>query len=164
MGVHSIGVLIIAAGVLGVIVWVLAKLGHMFARVAEAVAAAAVLFVAVWMAVKAVVWALRQCVTHWRTSLAVLAVTAWWHSCGWISLVVLVGAVAVSLASWRLADLVSFDRLAGRYLRAWWLRWALYARKLPSWLHACGLSVRDDALPVVVTVNLIGRKKVRRDQ
>jgi S-DNA-T family DNA segregation ATPase FtsK/SpoIIIE len=164
MGVHSIGVLIIAAGVLGVIVWVLAKLGHMFARVAEAVAAAAVLFVAVWMAVKAVVWALRQCMTHWRTSLAVLAVAAWWHWCGWISLVVLVGAVAVSLASWRLADLVSFDRLAGRYLRAWWLRWALYARKLPSWLHACGLSVRDDALPVVVTVNLIGRKKVRRDQ
>jgi S-DNA-T family DNA segregation ATPase FtsK/SpoIIIE len=31
-------------------------------------------------------------------------------------------------------------------------------------LHACGLAVRDDALPLVVTVNLIGRKKIRQDR
>jgi S-DNA-T family DNA segregation ATPase FtsK/SpoIIIE len=52
----------------------------------------------------------------------------------------------------------------GRRLRAWWLRWTLYACDLPAWLHACGLSMRDDALPLVVTVNLIGRKKIRQDR
>jgi S-DNA-T family DNA segregation ATPase FtsK/SpoIIIE len=164
MGVHATGVLILAAGVLGVVVWLLAKVGHLLAKVVEAVAAAAVLFLAVWLLVKAVGWALRQTVTHWRTNLAVVAGAAWSWWLGWVSLVVLVGAVAVSLAVWRLVDLVSFDRWAGRWLRAWWLRWTLYTRDLPAWLHACGLSVRDDALPLVVTVNLIGRKKIRQDR
>ena len=164
MAGHSIGVLILACGGLGVLVWVLAKVGRVLVKVAEAMAAAAVVFMALWLVVKAVVWALRQAVTHWRTTITVLAVAAWCHWLGWISLIVLVGAVAVSLASWRFADLVSFDRWAGRHLRAWWLRWSLYAPKLPGWLHACGLSVRDDTVPVVVTVNLVGRKKIRRDQ
>jgi S-DNA-T family DNA segregation ATPase FtsK/SpoIIIE len=164
MAAHSLGVLVLAGGGLGVVVWLLAKLGRLLAKVVEAVAAAAVLFVALWLVIKAVVWALRQALVHWRTSMAVLAVVVWWHWCGWISLVVLVGAVAVSLACWRLVDLLSYDRWVGRRLRAWWLRWDLYTRKLPGWLHACGLSVRDDALPVVVTVNLIGRKKIRQDR
>jgi S-DNA-T family DNA segregation ATPase FtsK/SpoIIIE len=164
MGAHSIGALMLGVGALGVVVWVLAKVGHLLAKVAEAVAAAAVLFVALWLIVKAVMWALREVVIHWRTTLNLLAVAVWWHWLGWVSLVVLVGAVAVSLGSWRLADLRSFDRWVGRHLRAWWLRWTVYARKLPDWLHACGLSMRDDALPVVVTVNLVGRKKVRRER
>jgi S-DNA-T family DNA segregation ATPase FtsK/SpoIIIE len=164
MAAHSFMVLVVACGALGVLVWLLAKIGRLLGKVVEAVAAAAVLFVALWFVVRAVVWALRQTVTHWRTSLTVVAVVAWWHWWGWISLVVLIGAVAVSLASWRLVDLVSFDRWAGRRLRAWCLRWTLYTRKLPGWLHACGLSVRDDALPLVVTVNLIGRKKIRQDR
>ncbi len=42
------------------------------------------------------------------------------------------------------------------------IRWAVYHRKLPGWLHACGLSVRDDAMPVEVTVNLVGRRKATR--
>jgi S-DNA-T family DNA segregation ATPase FtsK/SpoIIIE len=162
MNAHTVVVLLVAACGLGVVVWLLAKLGHLLAKIAEAIAAAAVLLAVVWLAIKAVAWAVREAVTHWRTSLAVLVVLVWWHWLGWISLVVLVGTVAVSLASWRLADLVSFDRWAGRWLRAWWLRWTLYAPKLPAWLHACGLSVRDDAIPVAVTVNLVGRK-VRRD-
>jgi S-DNA-T family DNA segregation ATPase FtsK/SpoIIIE len=78
-------------------------------------------------------------------------------------LVVVLGAVAVSLAVWRLVDLPSFDRWAWRYVRAWWLRWRLYVPKLPGWLHACGLSVRDDAAPVHVTVTLLG-KRVRHEQ
>ncbi|HEX5408060.1 MAG TPA: FtsK/SpoIIIE domain-containing protein [Pseudonocardiaceae bacterium] len=164
MGAHSVGVLVLAGAALGVLVWVLAKVGHLLAKVAEAVAAAAVLFMALWLVIRAVVWSLQQAVDHWRTSLVVLVLTAWWFWLGWLSLVVVVGAVAVSLASWRLADLVSFDRWAGRRLRAWWLRWTLYARDLPAWLHACGLSMRDDALPVVVTVNLIGRKKIGQDR
>jgi S-DNA-T family DNA segregation ATPase FtsK/SpoIIIE len=164
MGAHSIAVLVLGGTGLGVVVWVLAKLGHALGKIAEAVAAAAVVFAVLWLVTKAVVWASRQVVMHWRTSLAVVAVLIWWHWLGWLSLVVLVGAVAVSLASWRLVELVSFDRWVGRYLRAWWLRWTLYARDLPGWLHACGLSMRDDALPLVVTVNLIGRKKIRQDR
>jgi S-DNA-T family DNA segregation ATPase FtsK/SpoIIIE len=159
---HAVVVLLVAACGLGIAVWTLAKVGHVLAKIAEAVAAAAVLFMALWLVIKAMAWAVREAVTHWRTSLALLAVVGWWHWLGWVSLIVLVGMVAVSLASWRLADLVSFDRWAGRWLRAWWLRWTLYARKLPAWLQACGLSVRDDEIPVAVTVNLIG-KKVRRD-
>jgi DNA segregation ATPase FtsK/SpoIIIE, S-DNA-T family len=44
------------------------------------------------------------------------------------------------------------------------LRWTVYAPKLPAWLHACGLSVRDDLVPVAVTVNLVGRRKIHRDR
>jgi S-DNA-T family DNA segregation ATPase FtsK/SpoIIIE len=164
MNAHSIGMLILALGGLGVVVWLLAKLGHLFAKIAEAVAAAVVLFVTLWMVVKAIVWATRQALIHWRTSLTVLAVAVWWHWLGWISLVVVVGAVIVLLVGWWEIDRVSYEKWAGRRLRAWWLRWFLYARQLPGWLHACGLSIRDDSLPVSVTVNLIGRRKVRRDQ
>jgi S-DNA-T family DNA segregation ATPase FtsK/SpoIIIE len=164
MNAHSIGMVILILCGLGIVVWLLAKLGHVFAKIAEAVAAAVVLFVALWMAVKAIVWATRQALIHWRTSLTVLAVAAWCHWLGWISLVVLVGGVAVLLVGWWEIDRTSFDRWAGRLLRAWWLRWFLYARKLPGWLRACGLSIRDDTVPVTVTVNLIGRRKIRRDQ
>jgi S-DNA-T family DNA segregation ATPase FtsK/SpoIIIE len=164
MTAHGIGVLVLAVAGLGVLVWLLAKLGHLLGKLAEALAAAVVVFLALWLVIKAVAWSLRQPVTHWRTSLGLLAGVVWWHWLGWLSLVVLVGAVAVSLASWRLADAPSFDRWVGRHLRAWWLRWTLYARHLPGWLHACGLSMRDDALPLVVTVNLIGRKKIRQDR
>jgi S-DNA-T family DNA segregation ATPase FtsK/SpoIIIE len=61
-------------------------------------------------------------------------------------------------------DLVSFDQRAGRWVRAWWVRWTIYDPQLPGWLHACGLTIRDTALPVAVTVTLVGRKKVQRDQ
>src|ERR1700743_464787 len=113
MDAHSVSTLVLGIGALGVVVWALAKLGHYLAKLAEAVAAAAVLFVVLWLLVKAVFWAVRQAVVHWRTTLTMLALTAWWHSLGWVSLVVLIGAVAVSLASWRLVDQVSFDRWAG---------------------------------------------------
>ncbi|HEX5403519.1 MAG TPA: FtsK/SpoIIIE domain-containing protein [Pseudonocardiaceae bacterium] len=164
MAAHSIGVLILAGAGMGVLVWLLAKLGHLLAKFAEAAAAALVVLAALWLLIKALTWSLRQAVAHWRSSLTVLVVGAWWHWLGWISLVVLLGSVAVSLAVWRLVDLPSFDRYAWRHLRAWWLRWTLYAHDLPAWLHACGLSMRDDAIPVVVTVNLIGRKKIRQDR
>jgi S-DNA-T family DNA segregation ATPase FtsK/SpoIIIE len=163
MTAHEIGPLILGLGGLGLVVWLLVKVGRLLGQFAEAVAAAAVVAVGLWLLVKAVVWLLRHAIRHWRTSVAVLVVGAWWHWWGWLSLVV-VGAVAVSLAMWRLADLAGFDRWAGRWLRAWWLRWTVYAPRLPGWLHACGLSVRDETLSAEVSVNLIGRRKVRRDQ
>lgn len=37
----------------------------------------------------------------------------------------------------------------------------MYGRKLPGCLHACGLTVRDEAIPVDVTVNLVSRRRRR---
>jgi S-DNA-T family DNA segregation ATPase FtsK/SpoIIIE len=157
MDAYLISLVIAGAGVLGVVVWVLAKLGKGLVKLAEALAAAAVVLFTVWLVIKAVVWALRQTVTHWRTSLTVLALLAWWHWWGSTSLVFTAGAVASVLAGWRLVDLTSFDAWAGRHLRSWWLRWTVYAPKLPEWLHACGLSVKFDAAPVVMMVTPLGR-------
>jgi DNA segregation ATPase FtsK/SpoIIIE, S-DNA-T family len=157
MNAHSISVLILSAVVLGVAVWVLAKLGRVLVRVAEALAAAAVVLLALGLVIKAMWWAIRQAITHWRTSLTVLTVAAWWHWWGWTSLALTAAAVAGVLTGWRLVDVTSFDAWAGQHLRAWWLRWTVYAPKLPEWLHACGLSIKPDAMPVMVTVNPLGR-------
>src|SRR5918997_273978 len=157
MDAYLITLLIAGGAVLGVVVWVLAKLGKALITVAEALAAATVVVFAVWLGIKAVVWALRQVLTHWRTSLTLLATVAWWHWWDWTSLALTAGAVTVVLIGWRLVDLASFDAWAGRYLRAWWLRWTVYAPKLPEWLHACGLSIKPDAMPVVVAIPALGR-------
>ena len=77
---------IASVGVLGVVVWLLAKAGKVLVKIAEALAAAAVVLLAVWLVVKALVWAMRQAVTYWRTSLSVLAILAWWHWRGWARL------------------------------------------------------------------------------
>ena len=101
-----IAVLVAGGAALGVLVWVLAKIGQALIKVAEALTAAAVVVFAVWLVVKAVVWAIRQAVIHWRTSLTVLAVAAWSRWWGWPSLALAVGVVAVVLIGWRLIDLV----------------------------------------------------------
>jgi hypothetical protein len=87
----------------------------------------------------------------------VLGVLAWWHWWGSVSLVATTAVVAGTLIGWRLINLTSFDAWAGRYLRAWWLRWTVYAPKLPDWLHACGLGIRQDAAPVIVAVSPLWR-------
>jgi DNA segregation ATPase FtsK/SpoIIIE, S-DNA-T family len=163
MNVHLIAFMV-AGVVLGVVVWLLAQLGRALIRIAEVLAAAAVVGLGVWLALKAVVWAFRQAVTHWRTSLAVLAVVGWWQCWGWPSLALTAGVLALVLVMWRWAERVSFETWAGRWLRAWWLRWTLYAPRLPAWLHACGLSIKGEAAPVVVTLNPLGRGKIRRDR
>ncbi len=152
-----IALVVAGGGVLGVVVWVLAKLGRALITVAEALAAAAVVIFTVWLLIKALMWALRQVVVHWRTSLAVVGVLAWCQWRGWASLTLTAGVVAGVLVGWRLVNLASFDVWAGRYLRAWWLRWTVYAPKLPGWLHACGLSTKQDAMPVVVAITPWGR-------
>jgi S-DNA-T family DNA segregation ATPase FtsK/SpoIIIE len=162
MGAQMITVLIAGGAVLGVVVWLLAKVGKALVKIAEVLAAAAVVFLAMWLVVKAMVWAIHQAITHWRTSLTALAVAVWWHWWGWVPLVIALGSVGLVLTGWRLVDVVSCDTWAGRHLRAWWLRWTVYAPKLPEWLHACGLSVTDNTSPAV-NVTLVGRKKIRRD-
>jgi S-DNA-T family DNA segregation ATPase FtsK/SpoIIIE len=66
------------------------------------------------------------------------------------------------LIGWRLVNLASFDAWAGRYLRAWSLRWTVYAPKLPEWLYACGLGIKQDAAPVIVAITPLGRTLGRR--
>ncbi|MEU0793844.1 FtsK/SpoIIIE domain-containing protein [Amycolatopsis sp. NPDC005961] len=158
----SPGTLVIALAGLGLFVWILAKIGRALASMAELLTAMVVVFVALWWACKAVFWLLSQVVIHWRTSLTVIAVYLWCIWVGWIWLVLNLGGLALILGVWRLLDVTSFDQWCGRPLRSWWLRWAVYHLKLPGWLHACGLSVRDAALPVEVTVNLVGRRKASR--
>ncbi|MEV6832351.1 FtsK/SpoIIIE domain-containing protein [Amycolatopsis sp. NPDC051102] len=155
----SPGFAVVALAGLGLGVWVLHKIGRALASILEALAAAAVVFVALWWLCKAVVWMLAQIVTRWRTSLAVVAVYAWCELVGWLSLAITLGGIAAVLAVWWAVNAVSFDHWCWRFLRSWWARWAVYGRKLPEWLHACGLSVRDEALPVVVNVNLVGRRR-----
>ncbi len=150
-------VLIAGGGALGLVVWVLAKLGKAFIKIAEGLAAAAAVFFALWLVVKAVLWSFRQTITHWRTSLTVIGALAWWHWWGWASLAITAGVVAGTLTGWRLLGLVSFDAWAGRHLRAWWLRWTVYSPKLPDWLHACGLGTKQDTAPVVLALTPLGR-------
>jgi DNA segregation ATPase FtsK/SpoIIIE, S-DNA-T family len=157
MDAQTIALVIAGGGALGVLVWVLAKLGKALVTIAEALAAAAVVFLALWLVIKAVLWAFRQTLTYRRTSLTVVALLAWWHWWGWASLALTAIVVAGVLTGWRLADLRSFDAWAGRYLRAWWLRWTVYAPKLPDWLHACGLGIKENTAPVVLALTPLGR-------
>ena len=157
MDLQMFAALIAGGAALGIAVWVLAKIGRALIKIAEALAAAAAVLFALWLVIKAVMWALRQTLTHWRTSLTVIGVLMWWHWWGWPWLVAVSGVVAGLLSGWRLLDLRSFDSWAGRHLRSWWLRWTVYAPKLPHWLHACGLGIRQDAPPAVVVLSPLGR-------
>ncbi len=160
----NLGVVVFGGLGLALVVWLLHKLGRALAAIAEVLAAAAVVFIALWWLVKTVVWLGKQVLAHPRTTAGVLVILAWWRWLGWPSLLVSAGVLVVALLGWRLVDLPGFDRRAGRWLRGWWLRWFHYGRRLPAWLHACGLTVRDDAVPVSVTVNLVGRQKVRQQK
>ncbi|TVT48104.1 cell division protein FtsK [Amycolatopsis rhizosphaerae] len=164
MDAHTFATLFLGGVGLAVVVWALHKLGKALAAIAETLAAAAVVFLALWWVVKAAGWLVAQIVLHPRTTLTVLALLAWWRWLGWPSLALSLIGVTALLTVWRVLDLVSFDQWAGRFLRTWWQRWAIYVPKLPGWLHACGLSVRDEAIPVDVTVTLVGRKKIRRER
>jgi S-DNA-T family DNA segregation ATPase FtsK/SpoIIIE len=163
MNGHALGILALGLGGLGLVVYILHKIGKALAGLVEILAAAVFVFLAIGWLVKAVVWLGRQVVLRWRTSLTLLGVAGWVFLAGWLSLAIVAVSLAAGLLSWRLADLPSFDRWVGRWLRSWWQRWVVYARHLPAWLHACDLTVTDDALPVTVTVNLVGRK-VSRDR
>jgi S-DNA-T family DNA segregation ATPase FtsK/SpoIIIE len=162
MDAHTIGILLVGGAGLAVLVWVLHKIGKVLIAMFEALATIAVVFLALWAAVKTLVWLARQVLTHWRTSITALSVAVWWQYWGWPSLVLTLTVMTTALAVWRCVDLVSFDAWVGRWLRAWWQRWTIYAPKLPGWLHACGLSVTDITTPTVVSLNLLGRPRLRR--
>jgi len=146
---------------LGVGAWVLHKVGQALTKLLEAFAAIAVVFVTGWLVVKGVWWVGQKTVRHWRTSITTAVVIAWCHFWGWPSLAITGAVVALGLGGWWWLGHDSFEPLAGRRLRAWWLRWAIYARKMPSWLRACGLTVTDRDPGVSVQVNPFRRTAVR---
>jgi S-DNA-T family DNA segregation ATPase FtsK/SpoIIIE len=162
--------LILTGGGLVVALWVLHKLGQALTHVLEALAAVAVVFVTLWLAVKGTYKLARLVVTHWRTTTAAVVVLAWVHWLGWLSLAITVAVLAAGLGLWRCLDLASFDVWAGRHLRSWWQRWMVYARRMPRWLRACRLTVPDQGQGIVVNVNplrrtgMAPRSQPRRDQ
>ena len=102
-GLMTTAQLVVLALVAGVGLWVLHALGQAVTKLLEAAAAIAVVFVAVWLAVKGVWKTGRWLVRHWRTTLTTAAVAAWWHWLGWASLAITVavrrgrlGGVAVA--------------------------------------------------------------------
>jgi S-DNA-T family DNA segregation ATPase FtsK/SpoIIIE len=153
MNAHIAGPLLFAGIGLGVLLWVLHKLGHALTKLLEALALIAVVFVTAWLIAKGLWWSARQIVKHWRTSLTTIVVAAWWHLLGWPSLAITIGTIAVGLGVWAVVDYGSFDPWAGRYLRAWWLRWTLYARRMPRWLRACRLTVPDSGQSITININ-----------
>jgi S-DNA-T family DNA segregation ATPase FtsK/SpoIIIE len=162
MDARGVVTVIIAAGGVWAAVWLLHKIGKVLASILEALATLAAVFVALWLVAKALFRIVKTAVLHWRTTVTLVALASWLVCWGWLSLAITFGVGTGGLTAWWLGHRVSFDRWVGRRLRAWWLRWSLYARRLPKWLHACGLTVRDPERTVVLTVNPLSRSKVRR--
>ena len=162
MNAQTIGTLIMTGGGIAVVVWVLNKIGRALTAVVEALATVAVVFLAVWLAVKVTFLAVRWAVRHWRTTLGAVSLGAWVWWWGWLPIVLLVVAVAVGLTVWRWRHRTSFELWIGRRLRSWWLRWTVYAPRLPKWLQNCGLTIRDHERSIVLTANPLGRNKVQR--
>ena len=93
---------------------------------------------------------------HPRSSLTVTAVTAADLYFGHDTMLAAAGTLASCGGGWRVLDAPSFDRCAGRVLRAWWRRWAAYQRQWSQITHATGLVTADHQgmtrLPKIVRV------------
>jgi hypothetical protein len=127
--------------------WVLHKIGQFLTKLLEAAAAIAVVFLTLWLLVKAVWKTGRWLVRHWRTTLTSTAVLAWLRWWGWPSLAITITVVGLVLVGWRWGHRGTFEPYVGRWLRGWWWRWAVYARRMPGWLRACHLTVADPGQP-----------------
>lgn len=161
---------VLLLGGLAVGLWVLHQVGQALTKVLEALASVAAVALTVWLLVKGSWWVGRQVVRHWRTSLTTAAALAWGYWLGWLSLLITVSVVTAGLLAWRWLHRESFEPWAGRYLRAWWQRWMVYAPRMPRWLRACGLTVADQGQSVTVAITPFRRTGVaprvrpRRDQ
>jgi DNA segregation ATPase FtsK/SpoIIIE, S-DNA-T family len=162
MNVHTVMTLILTVGGIAAVVWVLNKIGRALTAVIEALATLAVVFLGLWLLIKTTFLFVRWTIVHWRTTLGVTAVAVlpWWL--GWLPVAIITAALAAGLVVWRWRHRTSFEVWVGRRLRSWWLRWTVYAPRLPKWLRACGLTVQDADRPIVLTANPLGRNKIRR--
>jgi S-DNA-T family DNA segregation ATPase FtsK/SpoIIIE len=162
MTASSLGTLMLVGGGLVALVWLLHKVGRALASFLEALATLAVVLVALWLLVKTLFLVIKAAVTHWRTTLGGIVLGGWLWWWGSLPVALTVAAVAVGLLVWRWRHPMSFEAWVGRRLRSWWLRWTLYARRLPGWLRACGLTVSDPHQPAVLVMSPLGRRKVQR--
>jgi DNA segregation ATPase FtsK/SpoIIIE, S-DNA-T family len=153
--------LLLWVAVAGGVLWVLHWIGRAVTKVLEAAAAVTVVFVTVWLVLKYGWKAGKWVVKHWRTTLTSAAVLAWLHWWGWPSLLITAAAVGIGMGGWWWLGRSSFEPWAGQRLRAWWLRWTLYARKMPGWLRAAGLTVADRGQPVTVQLSPFRRSAVQ---
>jgi S-DNA-T family DNA segregation ATPase FtsK/SpoIIIE len=142
--IQDLAPLILGGGVVAAVVWLLHKIGTALKNLWEAIATVLVVGLVIWFVAKMTARFIRWSVVHWRTTLTAAGVGAWCYYLGWPSLAITAGALVVGLLVWLVVDRETFDPWAGRYLRSWWMRWVIYARKLPTWLHNCGLTIRDD--------------------
>lgn len=154
--------LVLLGGGLVVVVWLLHKVGRALASLVEAMATLAMVLVALWLLVKALFFVIKATVTHWRTTFGGIALAAWLWWWGSLLVGLTMAAGAVGLVVWRWRHLASFEAWVGRRLRSWWLRWTLYARRLPGWLRSCGLAVADPHQPGVLVLSPLGRRRVTR--
>jgi S-DNA-T family DNA segregation ATPase FtsK/SpoIIIE len=159
---QTMGTRALVAGAVVVVVWLLNKIGRALTAVLEALVTVAMVLVALWLLIKGLYVVGKAAVTHWRTTVGGLLLGGWLWWWGWVPVVCTLAGVAVGLVVWRWRHRLSFEAWAGRWLRSWWLRWVLYARRLPGWLRACGLTVLDADRPIVLTANPLSRNKVRR--
>lgn len=85
----------------------------------------------------------RFLVRHPRSTgsaLVLTPVTVW---LGYQTVLMAAGIAVVAGVSWRLLDRPTFDRFAGRLLRAWWRRWLVYHRRWLRLVASCGLFTQD---------------------
>ncbi|WP_433871885.1 FtsK/SpoIIIE domain-containing protein [Saccharopolyspora sp. CA-218241] len=69
---------------------------------------------------------------------------------GYQAMLMTAGVAVLAGGSWRVLDAPTFDRFAGRLLRAWWRRWAVYHRQWLRILVACNLTTSDHRGAVLV--------------
>ncbi|TDD92734.1 cell division protein FtsK [Saccharopolyspora karakumensis] len=84
-------------------------------------------------------WMLR----HPRTMASTTAVGTAGVTLGYQTVLWAAGIAVLAGASWRLLDAPTFDRFAGRLLRAWWRRWVIYQRQWMRVVASCGLVTAD---------------------
>lgn len=85
----------------------------------------------------------RFLVRHPRSSTTAATVSGAVLWAGYAAVLWAAGIAVLVGVSWRLLDQPTFDRFAGRLLRAWFRRWAIYQRQWWRVLTACQLSTTD---------------------
>ncbi|EID55129.1 FtsK/SpoIIIE domain-containing protein [Saccharomonospora xinjiangensis] len=87
--------------------------------------------------------AARFVARHPRSTGSVVVLNSAGLWAGYQAVLMAAGVAVVAGVSWRLLDQPTFDRFAGRLLRAWWRRWLVYQRQWQRVVFACNLTTTD---------------------
>ncbi|QUG99589.1 cell division protein FtsK [Saccharopolyspora erythraea] len=85
----------------------------------------------------------RLVVKHPRSSTSTVVVSGAVVWVGYQTVLMAAGIAVLAGASWWVLDKPTFDRFAGRLLRAWWRRWLVYQRQWLRIAFACNLVTAD---------------------